>query len=1053
MKEGCNPRRDFHTRPDWENLEVLSINRAPAHSRWGAYDTVEQALSCKIENSPNVISLNGTYRFRLYSCPEMVDDFYRPEYDDSAFSDMVVPSNWEVQGFGEPIYTNIAYPFLKSEKHAWLTAKEGEDPVPNEPFVPKANPTGCYRKEFVVDESFLGKELYLTFEGVETAFYLWINGEPVGYSQDSKLAADFCVTDYLKAGKNLMALQVMRFADSTYVEDQDYWYLSGIYRNVWLTAKPALHIEDFHWTALPDAAFCGGTFSADVRLSRVPGFADCKVRTTLYGPDGVRLASTESPVQAAAEHRMDGVPTANTARANIVLDRVSLWSPETPVLYTAIFELLSSEGEVLDVESSRFGFKKIEVCSGVVYLNGRRLIVRGVNRHEHYYKTGRAVPREVMIEEIRQMKRMNVNSVRTCHYPDCPDWYDLCDEFGLLLICECNIETHGVAGALTHSPRWANVFLDRAVRMVEQHKNHVSIYSWSLGNESGTGANHAAMYGFIKEYDPTRLCQYEAGNPGKQISDVRGTMYATVDGILKMLADPEDDRPIILIEYLYQIRNSGGGMDRFLELTRRYPRFQGAYVWDWQDKCLEGTTENGERFFAYGGDFGESFVEGRDGGECPPFMTCNGIVLPDLRWKPVAYEVKTAYAPVCFSYPENDSAWATVPPEDRYLLRNDSLTESTAAFCCEAALRENGVVVERRPVELPLLMAGESQEISYAIPYEKKPGCLYTIEFSVRRKEKTPFVEAGEEIGLFQFPLKSGNTAASQHNQKFGPISSTKKEGKLILEAAGTRFVLDEKTGRPAGLWKNEESVLLGEASPCFDRPFTGLDAKPGWGWYEEYDRVRGGALTYSEPAYLSGDGLFRVELPFSYGAPDRPGIGGSVAYTLRGDGVLRIDADFSIDPSYQALARVGLELIAAPGFEKLDYFGRGENESYSDRLLSAPLGVWSSTVSGQHFPFVPPSENGGHEETYWLRLSREDNRALRICSAGPIHFDAHHYGVEDCQKAHHDHEIPNRPETVVHLDAAHAPIGSEMAWSIKMPQAYEVKGGSYHLSVEIELS
>ncbi len=1052
LYEKTNPRREFHTRPDWENLEVLSINRVPAHSRWGAYDTVERALTCRCGESPNMMSLNGTYRFRLYDRPEEVDDFYRPDYDDSAFAEIPVPSNWEVQGFGEPIYTNVAYPFLRSEERCWLTAKQGAEPVPNEPYVPDKNPTGCYRKEFTVDESFLGKELYLTFEGVETAFYLWVNGEPVGYSQDSKLAADFRVTDFVRPGKNLLALQVMRFADSTYAEDQDYWYLSGIYRNVWLTAKPALHIDDVHWTALPDAAFCGGTFSADVRVSRVPGFAACTVRTSLYGPDGARLASAEAPVQAAAEYRTDRVPTANTARASLTLDRVSLWSPETPVLYTAVFELLSPEGDVLDIESSRFGFKRVEVRSGVVYLNGRRLIIRGVNRHDHYYKTGRAVPREVMLEEIRQMKRMNVNSVRTCHYPDSPDWYDLCDEYGLLLICECNLETHGVMGGLTQSPRWAGVFLDRAVRMVEQHKNHVSIYSWSLGNESGTGANHAAMYGFIKEYDPTRLCQYEAGNPGKNISDVRGSMYATIDAILRMLADPEDDRPIILVEYLYQIRNSGGGMDRFLELTQRYPRFQGAYVWDWQDKCLEGTAPDGSRFFAYGGDFGESFVEGRDGGDCPPFMTCNGLVLPDLRWKPVAYEVKAAYAPVRVCRIENDSAWFTTAPLDRFLLRNDSLSESTAAFSCEAALREDGVVVERRAVELPLLRAGESCELPFAIPHEKKPGSLYTIEFSVRRKEETFYAGAGEELGLFQFPLESGPAAGLKPAAPLGPVSAAEQDGELVLEAAGTRFVLDAGTGRPRGLWKDGEAVLLGEAFPCFDRPYTGLDTQPGWGWEGEYSRIRGGALSYGAPVRLSGDGLFRVELPFAYGAADRPEIGGTVAYTLRGDGVLRIDADFSVAPSYRAVPRVGLELLIAPGFEQLDYFGRGENESYRDRLLSAPLGVWSSTVTNQHFPFVPPSENGGHEETRWLRLAREDGRSLRIRSAAPLHFDAHHYGVEDCQCAKHDHELPTRPETILHLDAAHAPIGSEMSWSIKMPETLAVRGGEYHLSAELEI-
>lgn len=446
-------------------------------------------------------------------------------------------------------------------------------------------------------------------------------------------------------------------------------------------------------------------------------------------------------------------------------------------------------------------------------------------------------------------------------------------------------------------------------------------------------------------------------------------------------------------------------------------------------------------------------VFGHFWGDCPPFMTCNGIVLPDLRWKPVAREVKEAYAPVRVSRLGSDSAWFTVSDRDRFLLRNDSLSESTAAYCCEAALREDGVVAARRPVELPLLRAGESCEFSCSIPHEKKPGCLYTIEFSVRRREATFYAQAGEEIGLFQFPLGSGPSAGLKPAAPLGPVSAAEQDGELVLEAAGTRFVLDAGTGRPRGLWKDGEAVLLGEASPCFDRPFTGLDAQPAWGWEQEYARIRGKALSFGAPVRLSGGGLSRVELPFTCGGPDSPGIGGMIAYTLRGDGVLRIDADFSIAPDYRAVPRVGLELIAAPGFEQLSYFGRGENESYRDRLLSAPLGVWSSTVSGQHFPFVPPSENGGHEETRWLRLARGDGRALLVRSAAPIHFDAHHYSVADCQRARHDHELPRRPETVLHLDAAHAPIGGEMAWSTKMPEPLALRGGTYHLSVEISLA
>ncbi len=1051
MEMNRNNRSNFYKKPEWENLEVLSINRMPAHTRWGAYDTEEHAVKCEYGSSPYTQSLNGTYKFKLYNSPQEVDEFYRVDYDDSGFSEIPVPSNWEVQGHGKPIYTNTVYPFLNEENRCYVRPKADGRAVYNPPNVPKDNPTGCYRKKFTVSKELLKREIYLSFEGVETAFYVWINGEAVGYSQDSKLAADFCITEYIKPGENLLAVQVMRFADSTYVEDQDYWYLSGIFRNVWLIAKPTLHIEDYHWTAIPDLQAKSGMFSSDIQVSCVDGFANCKVLVSVYDNDGKLISKGESDIRATAEYRSDYVPTACTARVKIDIQNVKLWSPEKPALYTAVYTLVAPDGSVLDIESGRFGFKLIEVRSGVVYLNGKRLTVRGVNRHEHCYLTGRAVTKQHMLEEIRQMKRMNINSVRTCHYPDSPDWFDLCDEYGLLLVCECNLETHGVAGALTHSAKWATVFIDRATRMVEQLKNHVSIYSWSLGNESGTGANHAAMYGFIKEYDPTRLCQYEAGEPGKRISDVRGNMYALPEYILKMLSVPYDDRPIILVEYLYQIRNSGGGMNHFLEMIHRYDRFQGGYIWDWQDKCLVAKTPDGKEYFGYGGDFDEPFIEGRDGGGSPHFMTCNGIVLPDLKWKPVAYEVKAAYCPVQIERPEIWSAWQTVEPLNRFLLRNDCLEESLSEFSCVGFIRENGVIIAHKEIKMPDLQAGQKQDITVDIPHDRKDGCVYTIEFSVCRNKDTFYSKAGEEIGLFQFDLESGNAVAAVVPDCDGPACRQTDE-ELILEASGTELRFDLKTGHMTSLSKNGKTYMTSGFVPCFDRPFTGLDAQPWWGWYQEYQKIRSQSFKFLKPRILSGKTEIRVEVPFCQEDLTKPEISGKITYALRGDGVLSVIGDFHVDRSYRALMRVGLEGTVSEGFEQLSYFGRGPNENYSDRILSAPLGVYESTVAEQHFSFVPPSENGGHEQTRWISLKNADGNSISVHTKSPIHFDAHHYTVEDCQKAAHDHELTNRKETILHLDAYHAPIGGYMAWSTAVSPTDRVCGGDYHIEAEIRI-
>ncbi len=1044
-----NNRSSFHSVPDWKALEVTSINRIAAHSRWGAYDTLERALSCEYGSSPYLYSLNGTWKFHLYPDVEMVDDFYTLSYTADQFVNIPVPSNWEVEGHGEPIYTNVVYPFKQDEKECMIEAKKGAWKVPNPPYIPEVNPTGCYRKVFTVPEQFDGREVFLRFEGVETSFYLWVNGQPVGYSEDSKLAAEFCITEYLQPGENLIALQVMRYADSTYLEDQDYWYLSGIYRDVWLVSKPKQYIEDVHWTAIPDIYRGCGAFSADIRVNRVPGFADCTVKVSLFDQNEKLIGCQDSPIQAEAVYRTDVVPTANTGRVKIDVSDVTMWSPENPVLYTMVAQLYSPDGELLDTESYHFGFKLIEVRSGVVYLNGRRLLVRGVDRHDFCYEHGRTVSREWMMKEICQMKRLNINAVRTCHYPDNPVWYELCDQYGLLVICETNLETHGVQGALSHSARWANAFLERAVRMVEQLKNHVSIYSWSLGNESGTGPNHAAMYGFIKEYDSTRLCQYEAGEPEKNISDVRGNMYATKDYILKMLASPTDTRPIILIEYLYQIRNSGGGMDVFLDLMQKYPRFQGGYIWDWQDKCLVGTTPSGEKFFAYGGDFQESFVEGRDNGDNPPFMTNNGLVLPDLTPKPVALEVRAAYCPVRITYPEQWSAWDTVNMPDTYWIWNDCLEETLASYSCTAYLRENGIVIAEKEIALPDLMAGEKKEMKIAIEHEKKAGAIYTIEFAIFRRAETFYAEANAEIGLYQFRLESGAVVRSEEAIT-GKVSCQKQDDLVVMEAAGTVLTLNSTTGAFVSLKKNDTTYLSSGVNPCFDRPYTGLDAKPDWGWFNEYKKIRDQKMVPGTIKFLLNNEEVRAEIPFMQEDATVPEICGKIIYTLNGNGELKLEADFHIDSSYQAVPRVGLETIVPSGFEKLSYFGRGKNESYCDRILSAPLAVYESTVGAEHFAFVPPSENGGHEETYWLALSNEEGKRLKIQAKQPVHFDIHHNTIEEYKTCGHDHELPIHEESILHLDAVHGPIGSEMSWSTKIADNHALKGGDYHMAVVI---
>jgi len=1059
-----NQRQSFHSKRDWDNINVTSINREQSHAPWGAYETAEQAASCDRTASKWVGSLDGLWKFSYYDKPDVTDSFWEESYSHKDWKDIKVPGNWELQGFGEPIYTNVVYPWNYYRSESFITHPNGFNGlrgIPNPPYIPEENPTGCYFRTFQVSEEWMEREVFIHFLGVEAVYYLWINGKEVGYSQDSKLPSEFCITSYLRKGENTIALQVMRFADSTYLEDQDYWYLSGIFRSVYLFAKPKERIMDWKVDAVSDAHYPFGTIKADISLNRFNGFANYQIQADVFNKHGELLATKKTTIQPQAEYRTQNKPTSTTGRVEIRIDNIEQWNPETPVLYRFVITLLNPDGRAVDFESCRIGFKRVEIENNIIKLNGKRLVIKGVNRHEHEAVGGRTVSKDHMIKEIKRMKQLNINSVRTCHYPDDPTWYDLCDEWGLLLICECNLETHGVFGELTHNPAWGTNFLERAIRMVLTHKNHPSIYSWSLGNESGTGANHAAMAGWIREYDATRLCQYEAGEPGKNISDVRGNMYATIKTIMSMLTDPIDTRPVILVEYLYQIRNSGGGMHKFYELTENYARFQGGYVWDWQDKCLIAKTKEGEEFYAYGGDFGESITEWQN----PGFMTNNGIVLPDLTPKPVALEMKQVYSPVVFEKIDPNNAWAGDPDIGKFVIKNRNISYSTEFYKATYAVRENGIVIQTGEYELPYLLPGEAKEVCFDDSFTKLPNAVYHVDFSVQYKNQTPFAEAGYECGVYQFALKSGASVSKLklNNMNENRLSPDQLSGNLNTELvlvedidhihiSGYNFSLtfDKLTGVLVSYIKDGCEYLSIGPVECFTRPLTGIDAQKGWGRYDQW-RAFFKENTKAELLQITrqtAEGSVTVYVCRSvYIEQLALSIPVNMRYTVHLCGDIQVDTQFHIDSNAGNLPRVGMELVIAEGFEKLTYFGMGPGENYQDRKRSARLGVFECTVSNQHFPFIPPSENGGHEDTRWVALENSEHKKIEIESLIPFHFDVHHASVEDYRLAKHDHELPRREQSWLHIDAAHAGIGSNMAWSTMLTEENRVMAKPYVLS------
>ncbi|MDA3956381.1 glycoside hydrolase family 2 TIM barrel-domain containing protein, partial [Oceanispirochaeta sp.] len=612
----------FHNKADYHNQHVTQINRLPSHA-------------LRPENDPhaeNQLSLDGTWKFLLAPSPgELPSGFadFNPVGEET-WGEIQVPGNWELQGYGKPVYVNTLYPFKdKPGEDYLLDVSQKSSSIFDRyhpPFVPRENACGLYRKELTLPDGFRERETILRFEGVESAFYLYVNESPVGYSQDSKVPSEFNITPFLKEGKNLITLVVLRFSDGTWLEDQDYFHLSGIHRSVTLWSRPVKRLQDCQFTAEP-VSDGGAVLKGWVSMNRVEGFADCIVRVEMYDQHNFKKASAEKRIaretpiygMGTSWHMKTASPRSESANFLVNIEEITPWDVDHPVLYTLKMTLLSPDGRALDAQNLSIGFRTICIEDNVIKLNGQRVVFRGVNRHEHSYEGGRVVSREHMVKEIKLMKQLNFNAVRTSHYPNSSLWYDLCDQYGLLVVCESNLETHGVAGRISNDPEWAEAMLERARRMALVYKNHTSIVSWSLGNESGYGAGHAAMAGWLREYDKSRLVQYENNDPGPLGSDIKCSMYPSLEIIRHMISDNRDRRPIVLVEYAYQISNTTGHFDQFRKLTEEYEIFQGGFVWDWMDKCLPAYTDDGVEFPGFGGDFGEDLTDS----VCPLYMCAN----------------------------------------------------------------------------------------------------------------------------------------------------------------------------------------------------------------------------------------------------------------------------------------------------------------------------------------------------------------------------------------------------------------------------------------------
>jgi beta-galactosidase/beta-glucuronidase len=1028
---------------DWENPLIAGRNKRPGHVPMGAYPSAEMALECNRKASPYVQTLNGLWKFHLAPRPADVPAGFQAEsFDVSRWANITVPGNWQLQGFDDiPIYTNVAYPF-----------------PPNPPFVPEENPTGCYRHTFTLDPAWLGRSLYLLFESVDSAFYLWVNGLEVGYSQDSRLPAEFDVTPYVRAGQNTIAVQVMRYSDGSYLEDQDMWLLSGIQRDVILYSKPQVSLQDYSIRTILDnggtehRCYEDATLHIEAQISRLPVPSTYSVEAMLY--DAEDLPVFASPVTARFNDRVlhqTGIKMSKMSWAVISqpVANPKKWTAETPYLYKLVLTLRDPQGAAVDFESCRVGFRQVEIKDSLILLNGKRLVLRGVDRHEHHPERGRALTEDDMRTEIKLMKQLNFNAVRTSHYPDHPLWYELCDEYGIYLIDEADIETHGVWDDLSNDPLWLHAYMERATRMVLRDKNHPSVLFWSLGNESGCGTNHAAMAAWIRAYDPTRLVHYESGHPGPQVSDVYSVMYPNLDAIKQVLADVNEKRPVVMCEYAYAKGNSTGNFFKFWDMVDAYPRFQGGCIWDWNDKALLATNDQGEKYWAYGGDFGGEINYHQPHED--PQMCCNGVVGPDLAPHPGAYEVKKVQAPVGIQ--------AVDLLGGRFTVWNKHHSLSLRHLDIRWELIEDGIPIQSG--DLPALDIAADAKGELRVPFQAPevllPGAEYHLNIRFLLAAETSWAPKGHEVAWEQFHVPFSVAPKTTVALATMPDLTLYTEGSQVTVTGDNFQVVFSKTEGIITTYQSYgQSLLKSGPRENYYRAPTDFDLLMG-NPPAPIHKWRAAGLDRLEQTVISFEAvqinrkMVEVCIHSWLCAPDlQDGIDSQIVYHVYGNGEIVIDNKVLINERLPFVPRVGVELVLPRPLDTLTWFGRGPHENYVDRKAGAAVGYYMSTVSEQFTPYVYPSECGGKEDTRWLALTDRDGKGLMIVGLDMLHFDALYYSIGDLAEAKHLDALHPRDEVILHLDGWHMGVGGDDGWMAQVHKEFMIFPGKYRFAFRL---
>lgn len=993
---------------EWQgNPEIVGVNKLPQHATLMPYENYEEAKKCDRYASSRCKLLNGNWKFKLYkNYAYRPSDFAQPLYDSHNWDSIQVPGSWTMQGYDQNQYCNVRYPW------------EGSEDIcpPNAPT--KHNPVGCYLKRIHINQSLLSKRIVLCFEGVESAFYLYVNGERVGYSESTFNRAEFDITRYLVEGSNVIGVEVYRWCTGSWLECQDMWRMAGIFRDVYIYTTEREYIRDYVIKAEPGEGFKDGYFDVLVKTNGAYEFLSLDIAIL-----------DENGEMAAFDSRY--VEEDNVTTLKSIVTNAKFWSAESPNLYTLVITL-KSNGIPIEYISAKFGFRKIEIRDGIIFFNGERIVFKGTNRHEFDCRTGRYMTEEVMISDILQMKQNNINAVRTSHYPNCPRWLELCDEYGLYIIDENNMETHGTGWSKiigcpqlpASRPEWEKACMERIKALYNRDKNHTCVVCWSLGNESLGGETPKKMYNWIKDADASRFVHFECDrDPNeKHLSDVQSKMYAKPIDCEEYALTGRDKRPYILCEYTHAMGNSCGSTAEYTTLWDKYPCLQGGFVWDWVDQAIMTTDENGNEYLAYGGDFGENPHDGHFCG--------NGLLFGDRKPTPKLYEIKKLYQNVDFK--DINAEKGVIEIKNKFLFTNLNEFELYWCQCSDKGIfREGSAEIDVKP--------GEKYVLDLELNKVTSTECYLNLELRV--KENTPWCDAGHVVAEQQFVI---NEFENTYDEPEGDlpliVADTYGSLRIFCDDVHIRFEKRERN-QLYSIKVGGEELLSAPVRLNFWRALTDNDrgsrAGSRLGCWRDAGTTPGiyNNTKFSIEGYKIIENEKKVIITCGATICTQPESKASIIYTITSKGI-EVDMQFYPDCSLPEIPEVSMLFELPADFENITYLGNGPHENYIDRNNGVKLGVYNTTVTDMYTDYLKPQECGNRTGVRYATLVG-NKKTFTVIAEPVMEFNASHYLPLELENAWHKKDLPQSDKTVVRVIARQQGVGGYDSWGAKCNEKY----------------